>query len=441
MMKLTKTLTLFSLLAASQLSVSADAQSPGVWSYSDCVDYARIHNIQLQQSIISQQMADCNVEEAKAQWLPTLDFSTSHVYGNSPWGDPANRLTGNFNLGAGWTVYNGGKRENSIKLAEKQREISQLATTDLLRTIETDLLSVYLNILYARESIDIYEETVELSQAQTNRAEGLLEAGKISKVDYAQLKAQLEQDNYNLVSARSQYATRAMELKKILQLGITDSITAAPVDWNSVGMTAELPPIAESYAMAVDTDVLLRSLALQSDAADLDIAIAKAGRRPQISLNAGVGTSYGVPGDNFGDQLKYGLGEQIGLSLSLPILDQKKTKVAVATAKLAKENVALDTDQRYLDLQQNVESWYVTTREAQSRYRAALEQEKAAALSNELVNEQFQLGLVNPVELLTYHNSLLEARHSVLQAKYMALLGMKMIEFYRTALITLPASM
>lgn len=409
------------------------------WSYQDCLDYAREHNIQLRQSLLNEQSAEYSVEQAKAQWEPTLDFGTSHSYGNSPWGaERTNSLSGNFNLNAGWTVYNGGQRSNNIRLTETQQKIENLATTEVLRTIETDLLSVYLNILYARESIDIYEETVELSEAQTLRAQGLMEAGKLSRVDYAQLKAQLEQDNYSLVNARSQYATRILELKKILQLGITDSITAADINWNLLGINEPLPPIAESYQMALDTDVQLKSLALQDDAADLDIAIAKAGKLPQISLNAGIGTGYAVPGTNFGTQLKQGFGEQIGVALQLPIFDQKKTKVAVAKARLAKESVALDTDQRLLDLQQAVESWYVTTSEASARYNAAIEQEKAADLSNQLINERFTLGLVNPVELLTSHNALLEARHSVLQAKYMALLGRKMIEFYRTAAISLP---
>lgn len=434
-MKTTRTLLISGVLIA---ALGARGENSYRWTYGDCLEYAREHNIQLMQSLLNEQVADFSVEGAKAQWEPTLDFGTSHSYSNSPWGEGnKNSLNGSFNLNAGWTVYNGGQRQNNIRLTEKQLEIERLATTEVLRSIETDLLSVYLNILYARESIDIYEETVQLSQAQTDRAEQLMLAGTLSRVDYAQIKAQLEQDNYSLVNARSTYATRTMELKKLLQLGLTDSIAPVPLDWDSIGVTDELPPITESYDMALATDVQLQSLALQKEAADIDIDIAKAGRRPQISLNAGVGTGYYVPGAGFGNQIKTGLGESLGISMQLPIFDQKKTKVAEAKARLARQGVDLDTDQRLLDLQQAIESWYVNVTEARSRYAAALEQEKSAALSNRLINERFSLGLVNPVELLTSHNNLLEARHSVLQARYMALLGLKMIDFYRTATVTL----
>lgn len=427
-------LTGMAVFALEAFSQSVD----GVWSYQDCVDYARQHNISLRQSMLNQERAGYELEAAEAQWQPTLDFATSHAYSNSPWGSTRNSFGGNFGLNAGWNVYNGGIRSNTIKLNKKQREIEELATSELFRTIETDLLSVYLNLLYARESIAIYEETVELSQAQADRARQLMEAGTLSRVDYAQLQAQLEQDNYSLVNARSQYATRRMELKKLLQLGLTDSITPADMDWGEAEILAELPPLRESYLMAIDTDLQLRSLGLQKDAADLNIAIAKAGRLPKISLNAGIGTSYALPTDNLGLQFRDALSEQIGVSLSIPIFDQKKTKVAVAEAKVAKMGVELDTDQRLLDLSQAVETWYVNVRESQSRYLAAVEQEKSAALSNELINERFTLGLVNPVELLTAHNNLLEARHSVLQAKYMAVLGQKMIGYYRTATVSLP---
>ncbi|MDE6371404.1 MAG: TolC family protein, partial [Duncaniella sp.] len=74
---------------------------------------------------------------------------------------------------------------------------------------------------------------------------------------------------------------------------------------------------------------------------------------------------------------------------------------------------------------------------AQARYQAASQQLQSATLTDELTNERFALGYIDPIELLTSHNALIEARHTVLQAKYMAILGQKMIEYYRTATVTL----
>lgn len=426
------------LIITLMLSVSASV-SAREWSYSDCVEWAREHNISLQQSRLSEELSGYTLEESKAQWQPSLDFATSHNYSNAPWvNGNKNSYTSNYGINAGWTLWNGGIRENTIKRDRIQMDAAALNTDDMMRSLETDLLSVYINILYAGESISIYEEAAELSKAQAERARQLMEAGRVSKVDYAQLEAQYEQDRYALVNARGTYDTRRMELKRLLELGIEEDITPLNIEWNEEQVLAELPPIEESYRLAAATDVKLKALELQQESADADIAIAKGSRLPKISLNAGVGTGYFAPGDGFGTQMKQAFNESVGLTLSIPILDNKKSKTAIAKANVQRVNSMLDIQSRYNDIAQTVESWYIDLRAAQSRYKAAEEQVKATTLSNDLVNEQFSLGLLNTVELLTAHNNMLEARHSLLQAKYMAMLGHKMIEFYRTATVTMP---
>ncbi len=434
-MKITN-LTASFLVTFLTLPVTVSAE---VWNYADCVDYAKSHNISLQKLRLNEQTSEYNLEEARAQWQPTLDFSTTHGFTNMPWGNNGNKnaYNGQLGLNAGWTVWNGGERERTIERNQLNTEISRIDTEDAIRTLETDLLQVYLNILYAREAIEIYQDAANLSGAQAERMRQLMEAGSASKVDYAQLKAQHEQDLYSLVSAQGTYDTRRMELKKLLELGIDRNIELANVEVTAAEVLAALPPIDESYRMAVATDLKLKGLKLEEDGAELDIEIAKASGRPRISLNAGIGTGYYVPGGSFGNQLKQSLNENIGLTLSIPILDNKRTKLAVAKAQVQQLNAQLDADLRYTELAQSVENWYIDTRSAQSRYNAAVQQLESAKTSNELTNEQFNLGLVNPIELMTAHNNLIEAQQSLLQAKYMALLGQKMIEYYRTTTVSL----
>ena len=428
--RITTTLFLFTLLSA--------AAGDGVWSYAECVEYTRSHNISLQKLKLAEQTSEYNLEEARAQWQPTLDFNTSHNYANLPFGkENKNTYNGQVGFNAAWTVWNGGEREKTIERDKLNTQISKLDTEDALRSLDTDLLQVYLNILYSREAITIYEEAERLSHATADRMKQLMEAGRASKVDYAQLKAQHEQDYYNLVNARGTYDSRRMELKKLLELGIDHDIKLADLEISAEQVLRALPPIDESYRLAVATDIKIRGLKLEEDGAEIDIDIAKASGRPKISLNAGVGTSYFAPGESFGKQLKQSINENIGLTLSIPIFDNKRTKTAVARAELQKINARLDAEQRQTDLAQLVENWYIDTRSAQSRFEAAVVQLESAETSNELTNEKFELGLVDPLELMSAHNNLTEARQALLQAKYMALLGQKMIEYYRTSKVTL----
>ncbi len=421
------------------LALVAMSGTAGTWTYSDCVEYAREHNISLQKSRLTEESSEYSLEESKAQWQPTLDFATSHSVSNYPWSEGTkNSYNSSYGLNAGWTVWNGGLRENSIKQSKLRTEINRLTTGDMMRTLETDLLQVYINILYAKESVRIYEEAAKVSLAQSERARQLMEAGKISKVDYAQLNAQYEQDHYALVNARSTYDSRRMELKQLLELGIDAEINLADVEWSAAQVLAELPPISESYQLAIDTDLRIKALEIEKSSSVLDVAIAKAGYMPKISLNAGVGTGYYAPGKSFGSAMKQGWNESLGLTLSIPILDNKKTKTAVAKARVAQLDAQLDINQRQSDIAQIVENWYIDTRSAQSRYSAAETQLESARLSDELTNERFNLGYVNTVELMTAHNAYVEAQHTLLQAKYMAMLGQKMVEFYRNATVTLP---
>ncbi len=421
------------------LLAAAHSSNAEEWSYADCVEYARTHNISLQQARLAEETSAYNLEEAKAAWEPTLEFGTTQGVSNYPF-TSGNKFgyTSSYGLNAGWTVWNGGQREKTIERDKLQLEIDRLSSDNILRSLETDMLQAYLNILYARESIDIYRSAAELSLAQAERARQLMEAGRISRVDYAQLQAQYEQDCYSLVNAEGTYDTRRLELKQLLELGIDTDLQLLPLDWTDEHVLALLPPIDESYRLALQTDLQLRSLGIEQDANELDVQIARAGKMPKISLSGGIGAGYNAPGGAFGTSLKNSFGENIGVTLSIPILDQKKTSMAVARAKVQQLGTQLEIDRRNTELSQLVENWYVDTRTAQARYRAAGQQLEAAELTAELTGEQFRLGLVNTVELMTAHNNLVDARHSLLQAKYMSILGQKMIQYYREATISLP---
>lgn len=421
------------------MSLTLGIAPADTWTYAECVDYTREHNISLQKSMLSERNAEYDLEEAKAQWQPSLDFATTHGYANYPWADDRNNTyTSSYGLNAGWTVWNGGQRENSIRQSRLKLRIDRLNTADLMRTLETDLLQVYINLLYARESIAIYEEALKVSEAQAERALQLSESGKISRVDYAQLASQCEQDRYSLVNARSTYDTRRMELKKLLELGLDADIEPAAVEWEAAQVLADLPPMDESYQMALDTDLRLRGIEIEKESARLDVAIAKAGRMPQISLNAGLGTGYNTPGNAFGTSMKKSWNQSLGLTVSIPLFDNKKTKTAVARAKVSELDNRLDMDNRLTEIAQTVENWYIDTRSSQSRFKAAQASVESSELSARLTDERFKLGYVNTVELMTAHNDLIQARHTLLQAKYMAMLGKKMIDFYRDASVTLP---
>ncbi|MCH4156818.1 MAG: TolC family protein [Muribaculaceae bacterium] len=444
-----KHVLLFGLMMASISPIWADGSTlassdslPAAWSYSDCVNYARSHNIKLQQSVLTRKSSAYDTEAAKAQLFPTLEAATTQSYTNYPspqTGNYSNNYNGSYGLNAGWTLYDGSKRSNTIKKSQLQEQINDLSIDEINNNLETEILSDYLQILYAKESIDIAEKTMEISKAQKDRAYQLMKAGKTSRVDYTQLESQYQADLYSVVEAKSNYDSKKMALKQLLELGIGYDLNLDNLTFTDAQVLQSLPDKTAVYNTALGWMPSFKSNQLQQNMSDLNVNIAKSTAYPQITLNGSVGTSNAShTGYNFGDQLKNGLHEQIGVTLSVPIFDQKTTKTNVAKAQIDKLNAQLDYHDLANTLSQNVESAYIDARSAQAKYLSGKESVKSAALNDELTNEQFKIGLVNTLELLTSHNKLLTAQQELLQSKYMAILNIKMLDYYQNKPITLP---
>ena len=69
----------------------------------------------------------------------------------------------------------------------------------------------------------------------------------------------------------------------------------------------------------------------------------------------------------------------------------------------------------------------------QQKFRAATTTVESEQQSYNLLQEQFNLGLKNIVELMTGKDRLLNAQQNLLQSKYMTILNLQLLRFYRDA--------
>lgn len=135
--------------------------------------------------------------------------------------------------------------------------------------------------------------------------------------------------------------------------------------------------------------------------------------------------------------MKNKLNESIGLTLSIPIFNNRENKSAVEKAKLQISEAELEYLNAQKELQKTIEDIYLDATSSQAQYAAAIEQVKASKTSYNLAQEQFNLGMKNTVELLTEKNNFLSAQQEMLQAKYMAILNAQLLRFYQGKEITL----
>lgn len=430
----------FSEVSAEDVTLKKGSAMPEVWTFSDCMNWAIDHSTDVKKALLSILQADQDVGSAKDAWLPTVGFSTNQSFTNYPVsteGRNSNMYGSSYGVNASWTVWEGNVRKYRLNSAKILKEQQQLAGEDIVKNLTLNILSAYLNILYAQETVVIANQTLEVSTTQTARAKRLMESGRSSKVEYAQIESQMAQDQYNLVQAQGNLASAKMNLKKILTLGLDYDIEIADIYLSESDINALLPTKEQTYDNAAAWLPGIKSNELSKEVYANDVKIAKAGNLPNIALQGGIGSSYNSGGNSWGWQMGHGLNEQVGVSVSVPIYDGNSTKRAVAKARLNELEYDVNKKQLLDDLSQTIEGLYIDYDNAKAKYTSGKKQLEATSLTADLVNRQFELGLVNPLELLTAHNNLLNAKLELLQSKFMAVLSNKTINYYATSEVEL----
>lgn len=412
-----------------------DAQElPERWTLQTCLEYALENNIQVRQSRVGELSGLEDTELAKAQLFPSLSASVTQGFVNYPSSDATenNSYSGNYNLNANWTLFDGGKRTKEIKKSKIQNEVDKLSTEETEDNIQIAIVQAYLQVMYAMESVKINENTVETAKAERDRAKELYKAGSISSVDLAQLESQYSTDKYQLVVAQTSLDNYKLQLKQLLELDIMDEIKLDMPDIAEEHILTPLPDKETIYMTSLSVMPQIRSSELAIEMAELEKQQAKSGYWPTLSLSAGVGTGHVSGTDyNFGNKIWKNFNESIGLTISIPIFANRENKTAYNKARLALTTSQLDLLNSQKELLQTVESIYLDAVSAQSQYLSATERLSYIQQSFQLTEEQFFLGMKNTLEMLTEKNNLLTAQQEVLQAKYMAIMNIQLLNIYQ----------
>ncbi|MFT3993005.1 MAG: TolC family protein [Dysgonomonas sp.] len=425
-------------ILASGLLATVSLEAQNKWTLRECIDYAREKNIQVQKSKLSVAGYDVDIAQSKAELFPSLSGSVSQKFGNSQVannnGDYKYEQTfsGQYGLSANWTIYNGKRNLNNIKQAKLNKEAEELNTQDIQNDIEISITQAYLQMLYTRESIKNNENTVASTQVQLQQTKDFLDAGSITRSEYAQVEAQYSSDKYNLVLAQNSFDSYKLQLKQLLEL-----------DYD-VDFDLEFPEVDDEQvlqAIPLKTDVYQKALVIMPqianskigiNIANLNKATAKAGYLPTLSLSGSIGTGNVYnQSTSFLRQLDRNFNQSVGLTVSIPIFDNRQNKSNVQKAKIEIETAELNFIDAQKTLLRTIETLYQDAVSSQSKYLASKDKLASAKLSYDLVTEQYNLGMRNTVELTTEKTNYVNAQQELLQAKYTALLSLKLLNFYQ----------
>lgn len=408
------------------------------WNLKDCIDYARKNNIQVQSAKVSQKSSNVDFLQAKAQLFPSLTFSSSQGWGHQKIEQTNGKFksqsayTGSYTLNGGLTLYNGSKLTRSIRQQQITNEAQAYQVNMAENDIEIAVTEAYLQILYAHESLKTNQQNLETSAAQLARSKELLAAGSIASSDYAQIEAQYSNDQYNVTMAENTLTLNKLQLKQLLELEPTDNFEVYFPELEDSQVLEPAPSLTEVYRIALETMPEMKNSRLNVESAQLEEKITASDRLPSISLSASVSTNHDSDSDySFSKQLNNRLNENVGINISIPISKNRQIKSAVEKAKLQTETARLEELNTRKELWKTVETLHQNVISAQSRYIAATQSVKSATMSYNLVQEQFNAGMKNTVELLTEKNNYSSALQEQIQAKFEAILSLKLLNFYQ----------
>lgn len=425
------------------LSVSAQKQ----WTLQECIDYAMANNITLQQSKLKKESATEELKGAKAALLPTLSASTNQSFGYQPWKDTGmsyvtngtvntkvdkTSYNGSYSLSGQWTVWNGNRNINTIKLDQLSEEQAELSTKETANSIQERIAQIYAQILYLAENVKVNEQMLETSKKNEERGKEMLSVGKMSKADVAQLSAQRANDEYTIVEAQSQLMNYELQLKQLLEITDDERFQVAIPEITDERVLAQIPELQTVYEQALMSRPEIERSQLAIKSSGVNVALAKAGWMPSVNLTGGITTSTNsLSGNGWGDQIKSNVNTSLGVGVTVPIYDGRSTKTSVNKAKIQQLQAQLDLQDQQKTLYSNIQQFWLNAWTNQQKYQAAKSSVESAQQSYDLLSEQFRLGLKNIVELMAGKDNLLSQQQSQLQSKYLALYNQQMLEFYQ----------
>lgn len=415
------------------------------WTLRDCIQHALQNNITVRKNRISEESGEASLTQSKSALWPSLSFSTSHGVNYRPGQEsasvrpvegelvstPNTSFQSSYGINMNWTVWNGGINHKNVEAQEVANEISRLTTETSELSVQEQIVQLYVQIMYTKEAVKVNQSLVETARQQYERGCELHKEGQMSKADLVQLEAQYASAQYDVVNSGTQVQNYIMQLKKLLQLDmdVDFSVTGdIPADED---VMAAIPQAESVYEKALLSRPEIRSAEKSIESADLQYNIAKRGHYPTIGLNAGISDSHNSGSQNsVGKQMKNNLNMSASVSLSVPIWDQRRASTNKQKALLQKTSAQLDLEDRKNSLSNTIEQFWLNAVSGQNRFVSAQAKCKSQQASYELVNEQFNNGLKNVVDVLQSRDNILAAEQDKLQSKYTFLLNVQLLKFY-----------
>ena len=474
------------LLAAFVITVlqSATAQTGEKWDLRRCVEYALQHNISIRTQDITARLSELTYKQSKASQLPNFNFGINTGFRFGLAENPTTGVFENnniFNTGLGLqsqvTLFNWFSEKNQVESDRINAEADKEQVKKIQNDVALNVAVAYLQILLAREQVKLATAQVDITRAQLGDTRKRVDAGVLPELNAAEIEAQLARDSSLMISAVGSEQQFLLQLKAILNLDAAApfDVVTPPVDKIPVEPLADLLP-ENVFASAIANLPQQKVNELRVMSAKKFAESAKGRMYPSINASGSLysnyvsfkdrpvynqtvsgytssglrtnvaGTYYDVERpilvnsntiaylikpDPFGSQLKNNFGQNIGISLNVPIFNGRSARTNWEKAKLNITQFELRKEQDEMQLKQDIYNAYNDAMVALQKFNADKRAVSTAETSYDYAKKRYDLNLLSSFELINSQTNLERTRYQALYSQYDYLFKIKLLEFYK----------
>jgi outer membrane protein len=348
--------------------------------------------------------ADEDVAQAVASLRPVVAFIADGQYGysqtllDSGISVSNDGLFGNYSVTAQMTLFDFGRTQLAIEAA---KEIV-LATREALIAIEQQVLlaavSAFVDVRLQQEIVSLRENNVRVITEQLRAAQDRFEVGEITRTDVAQAEARLAEARANLVLAQGDLAIAR------------ENYRAATGNYPGVLSAPPAPPrtaatLDAARSVALRTHPLIRQAQREVQAAELNVARARANMKPTIAAQAQLSVAH----DNLQEN-------GVGINFNQTIYSGGALSSALRQAMANRDASFAGLKQRGVEVAEAVGIVWSNLDVADASIAATEQQISAAQIAFDGVREEASLGARTTLDVLDAEQDLLDARASRLSA-------------------------
>ncbi|HEY4651068.1 MAG TPA: TolC family protein [Pontibacter sp.] len=474
-------LSLGSVLISAPVAAQ-DNPGGGGWTLREAIEYARKNNLQVKQTRVNRDLSAIDLKQAKLDRLPRINGSANNTYSSGTTVDPTvqelrtvNYTSLGLQASASMPLFMGFQQTNRIKQYGYDLQASEQDILAIQSDITLQIITSYLNVLFAEELIKTADLQRNTTQQQLDRTRILYKAGSVAEVAVLDLESQLSTDELDIINAQNQRDISRLALIQLLNLE-NEQAQNFNIVIPDIPEPDESPALADPtmvYDVAAQTQPGIKAADLRVQSSNKALDVARGAYLPTISASAGVNTFYNSQGQLFDetglfegrvlgfrdeagtdplilfsptftardypfrDQLKDGIGKQVSLSLNISVFNGLSARNNVQRAKLGQLNAKLNADTERNRLRQTIEQAYADAQAAQRKYAAAKVQ--VSALERNYKNAELRLnsGVINTVDFYVITSNYRRAQSNLIQAKYEYTFKLKVLDFYQGNEITL----